>query len=249
MRTSSSQRCSTSVAASFTQRRGQSTPSRTWATWRRSTRRTHWPSAPGGSFGGHPRGQGARYRHWRPLHEPRRRRRIRGDSRSRRRPGSRRPNQVGRTKRREGPVISGSRLRQAREAVPLTQKELAESSGIAQPILSKIEVGARIASIEEARSLAFAVGVPVRFLFRDPILLPDGSLGLFRSTSSKVKSSEYTAARRLAEIGSEVLASLGKNTDLPPVRIHSVRRRETEAAASYAASDATAPTWTSPLKT
>ena len=133
-------------------------------------------------------------------------------------------------------MISGPRLRQAREAVLLTQKELAERTGIVQPLLSKIEAGVRLASRQEALSLAEAVQVPVRFLLRDPILLPEGSLGLFRSTSSKVKSAEYTAARRIAEIGAEVIGRLGEGMDLPPVRIRPVGGCDEETAATYARS-------------
>ena len=131
-------------------------------------------------------------------------------------------------------MIDGARLRQAREARGLTQKALAEITGLPQPIVSRAEIGARLLADEDTQRLADALEIPLRFLERSPLLLPEGSLGLFRAASSKVRSVEFTAARRAAEIGAEAVLRLAEGIDLPPVRIPIVRGADVEEAARFA---------------
>jgi transcriptional regulator with XRE-family HTH domain len=59
----------------------------------------------------------------------------------------------------QGSVSSG-RIVAAREAAELSQRQLAASSGIAQPTLSRIEQGTRAAKLNEILALAWALGCP-----------------------------------------------------------------------------------------
>lgn len=131
-------------------------------------------------------------------------------------------------------MIDGARLRQAREARGLTQKALAERTGLPQPVVSRAEIGSRLLEGEDIQRLADALEIPLRFLERSPTLLPEGSLGLFRAASSKVRSLEFTAARRGAEIGAEAILRLAEGVDLPAVRIQTIRGADVEEAARFA---------------
>jgi Zn-dependent peptidase ImmA (M78 family)/DNA-binding XRE family transcriptional regulator len=131
-------------------------------------------------------------------------------------------------------MIDGARLKQAREVLALTQAALAERCGLTQSVLSRIEMGNYETSPADVRLLADALEVPVNFLFARPIRLPDGSLGLFRSQSSKVKSTEYRSARRLAEIGIEAILKMSRGVSLPSPRIQEVAGADPEEAARFA---------------
>ena len=131
-------------------------------------------------------------------------------------------------------MIDGARLRQAREARGLTQKALAELTGLPQPVVSRLEIGARLLAGEDTQRVADALEVPLRFLEHPPVLLPEGSLGLFRAASSRVRSSEFTAARRAAEIGAEAILRLAEGEPLPPVRLRVHRGVAVEEAARFA---------------
>ncbi len=131
-------------------------------------------------------------------------------------------------------MIHGARLRQAREARGLTQKALAERTGLPQPVVSRLEIGARLLAGEDTQRVADALEVPLRFLEYPPVLLPEGSLGLFRAASSRVKSAEFTAARRAAEIGAEAILRLAEGVDLPFVRLQIHRGADVEEAARFA---------------
>ena len=131
-------------------------------------------------------------------------------------------------------MIDGARLRQAREARGLTQKALAERTGLPQPVVSRLEIGARLLAGEDTQRVADALEVPLRFLEHPPVLLPEGSLGRFRAASSRVKSLEFTAARRAAEIGAEATLRLAEGVDLPPVRLQVHRGADVEEAARFA---------------
>lgn len=116
-------------------------------------------------------------------------------------------------------MLIGSRVKQARELRLLTQTGLAEKTRLPQSIISRIEIGTHLASPEQARLIADALETPVSFFFRKPVELPDGSLGLFRSHSSKVSKADYSHARRVAEIGVEAIFRLSENTAIPPNRL------------------------------
>lgn len=133
-------------------------------------------------------------------------------------------------------MIIGKRLKQARECRGLTQADLANESKLAQSVVSRLEIGNYPLDTEDEVRLADILEVPLKFLACNPVELPDGSLGLFRSYSSKVKSTEYRTARRLAEIGVEALLRLAKDISLPPVRLKQVPGMEIEQAAMAARS-------------
>lgn len=72
------------------------------------------------------------------------------------------------------------------------------------------------------RKISDALGVPATFLTRAPMLLPEGSLGLFRSSRSKVAAADYNAARRKAEMGLELVLRLAEESRLPSLRLEAV---------------------------
>jgi Zn-dependent peptidase ImmA (M78 family)/DNA-binding XRE family transcriptional regulator len=134
-------------------------------------------------------------------------------------------------------MIDGARLRQVREARGLTQAALASATNIPQPFISKAESGVKPLALDLISKIADTLEVPVKCLVREPLLLPEGSLGLFRSLKSKVKSTEYTAARRQAEIGAEMIMRLvGERAQLPQLTLRSTRGIDPEEAARHARS-------------
>jgi Zn-dependent peptidase ImmA (M78 family)/DNA-binding XRE family transcriptional regulator len=133
-------------------------------------------------------------------------------------------------------MIDGQRLKQAREIKPLTQEELASRVGLPQSVISRVEMGNYPTSHAEVIRLANALDVPVNFLFRSPIVLPEGSLGLFRSLASKVKTAEFRSARRLAEVGVEAILRLAETIELPPCRLQAVQGADPDSAAQHARS-------------
>ena len=133
-------------------------------------------------------------------------------------------------------MIDGQRLKQAREIEGLTQSELATRVKMPQSVISRVEIGNYPVSNGEVIRLANELNIPVRFLFRPPVVLPEGSLGLFRSLKTKVKTVEYRASRRLAEVGIEALLRLGERVQLPTCRIQAVPDVDPEVAAMHARS-------------
>lgn len=133
-------------------------------------------------------------------------------------------------------MICGSRLRQLRELRGLSQRELSEAVGIAQPALSAYESDARFPDVTTAHKIADALVVPIAMLRKTPMTMPEGSLGLFRSTRSKVGSVAFNQARRMAEIGLETLMSLASGVKLPPIRLTTMADTPPQEAAIYARS-------------
>ena len=131
-------------------------------------------------------------------------------------------------------MINGARLKQARESRKETQASLAEKVGLPQSVISRLEIGTYPISNDDVIRIANSLEIPVGFLFRSPVELPEGSLGLFRSHSSKVAKNEYSEARRLAEIGIESILRLAEGVNLPATRIESVPDADPETAAQYA---------------
>lgn len=133
-------------------------------------------------------------------------------------------------------MINGARLRQLRELRGYSQKELAEKVSIAQPVLSGYESDSRDPNLAVAHGLADVLEVPISMLFKKPITMPDGSLGLFRSMRSKVGSVAFNQARRMAEIGLESILALASEGGLPPVRLTVVTGADPKEAAVWARS-------------
>jgi len=61
---------------------------------------------------------------------------------------------------------NGSRLRAARRAAKLSQRELADMLRVKQPTIQRYERGNRTPSDSQAQQLAAAVGIDVEELFR-----------------------------------------------------------------------------------
>jgi transcriptional regulator with XRE-family HTH domain len=105
----------------------------------------------------------------------------------------------------------GQRLRELREGVDLSARELAKRIGVSSPFLSDIELGRRFPSEEVLGKLAAALNVPLEELKqydnRGPIadlkrlMDSDPKLGLaFRTAVEKVKSGELTAEDLIARL-------------------------------------------------
>jgi transcriptional regulator with XRE-family HTH domain len=57
--------------------------------------------------------------------------------------------------------LQGERIADLSGAAGLSQRELADATGISQPTISRIVTGARAASMPELVSIAWALGVPI----------------------------------------------------------------------------------------
>ena len=74
--------------------------------------------------------------------------------------------------------MSTSLLREARERAGLTQKQLAERSGIAQSTISAYESGAREPGVEALRKLLDAAGFDLTLRQRNPSAEEAGRIAL-----------------------------------------------------------------------
>src|ERR1035441_2519591 len=84
-------------------------------------------------------------------------------------------------------IISGERVKQARELKGWTQAVLARAVGVSQAAIAQIESGAFMASDELVAEIAKSTGQPLQFFQQDPAPeFPVGSL-LFRSHASLTK--------------------------------------------------------------
>jgi transcriptional regulator with XRE-family HTH domain len=70
------------------------------------------------------------------------------------------------------------RVKTARLAASLTQRELAERAGISQSLVAQIERGEREPGRNALRGLAEALGTNVSWLLGEPITEPDGDCAL-----------------------------------------------------------------------
>jgi Zn-dependent peptidase ImmA (M78 family)/DNA-binding XRE family transcriptional regulator len=132
-------------------------------------------------------------------------------------------------------MISGERIRQAREFQGLTQAELAEKAGVEQPFLSLLEQNARQPSQEVLSRIALATRFPEAFFKLPPG--PDFPLGslLYRS-KRKVSSSENSIVRQHARVVLELVTVLEARFKPLPVRIPLHNDCEVTEAASLARS-------------
>jgi transcriptional regulator with XRE-family HTH domain len=64
-------------------------------------------------------------------------------------------------------ALLGSRVREERKSRHLTQQELADAAGMDTAHLSRIESGKAVPSINMAKKLADALGLPIAALFSD----------------------------------------------------------------------------------
>lgn len=127
-------------------------------------------------------------------------------------------------------VISGQRVRQAREIQALTQQRLAARIGVSQAAIAQIEAGAFLASEELVAAIARCTHQPVGFFTQGSgPEFPCGSL-LFRSHAA-LTSKERVSVCRYAEQVYELAVRLRKRTRPMPVKIPSLTALEPEEAA------------------
>src|SRR3954447_13058455 len=114
----------------------------------------------------------------------------------------------------------GSRVRQVRELLGLTQTELSTATGIRQSRISSIEVGTP-AQPNELEVLSRATGFGVGWFLREADAeLPDGTIR-FRKSSRASKRDDRRAVRRL-EVASELVNELSTGLRLPSVSLASI---------------------------
>jgi Zn-dependent peptidase ImmA (M78 family)/DNA-binding XRE family transcriptional regulator len=115
-------------------------------------------------------------------------------------------------------IISGERVRQAREIRAMTQKRLADLVEVSQAAIAQIEAGAFVASDDLVDAIARTTKQPITFFTQPPA--PEFSMGslLFRSHASMTKR-EMTSVCRYAEWVYEALERLRKRTRSLPVKI------------------------------
>src|SRR4051794_18378191 len=112
-------------------------------------------------------------------------------------------------------MIFGSRVRQARELRGLTQSNLADVCGVAQPYVAAVETGAKPASESFLKQAAAATCFPVAYFTEPAVDLGPGSL-LFRARAS-MTSRQERQARRYGEVLFEAMTAL--MSDLRPIPV------------------------------
>lgn len=115
-------------------------------------------------------------------------------------------------------MISGRRVRQARELRRLTQAELAEAVQVAQSMIAQLEREQRQPSRELLEAIAFQTGFPPAF-FQKPAVddFPIGSL-LFRARTT-LKAGERKSVYRYVQIVSEIVRTMAQHVNELPLRI------------------------------
>jgi Zn-dependent peptidase ImmA (M78 family)/DNA-binding XRE family transcriptional regulator len=115
-------------------------------------------------------------------------------------------------------MITGERIRQARELRGLTQTELARRLGVSQPAIAYAEAGRSQPSAELLEGIALQTGFPLSF-FRQPAApdFPAGSL-LFRRRAS-MTSQQATKVRRYAQTALELVAHMDRRLQGPELRL------------------------------
>lgn len=104
-------------------------------------------------------------------------------------------------------MISGERVRQAREICGFTQAELAEAAKVEQSHISMIEKGAREPSEQVIEAIALKTSFSPRFFKRGPAPeFPEGSL-LYRKRKS-VSASDLARVRQFARLALELNEAL-----------------------------------------
>lgn len=120
-------------------------------------------------------------------------------------------------------MISGERVRQAREFRSLTQTELARQIGITQPLVAQVESDFKQPSEAVLQAIALKTGFPLSFFRQGPP--PDFRLGslLFRSQTS-VTSRERSRVFRYGQLTYEMVEKLfAPRLKRPEVRLPKLR--------------------------
>lgn len=115
-------------------------------------------------------------------------------------------------------MISGDRIRQAREIREITQAELASAVGVDQSHVSFIEQGAREPSDKVLKAIALHTAFPVSFFRRESG--PDFPLGslLYRRRST-LRSHHRDRLRQLARLSFELTEILSNSIPIPELRL------------------------------
>jgi Zn-dependent peptidase ImmA (M78 family)/DNA-binding XRE family transcriptional regulator len=115
-------------------------------------------------------------------------------------------------------MISGERVRQAREIKKLTQQELAEQVEAGQSTIALIERGHFIPNSLLVTRLALNLGFPPSFFRQKPSQeFPLGSL-LYRAHAS-IRSTDRSLAHRYAQLAFELSERMGRKLQIGPVRL------------------------------
>lgn len=112
-------------------------------------------------------------------------------------------------------MITGDRIKQARELRGLTQTELARHASVSQAAIAHFESGRELPSEGVLQAIAFQTGFPVAFFNRNPP--PDFPLGsiLFRVRSS-VTSRQRSEVHQYGRLVFELAEEMGRHlTDIP----------------------------------
>jgi Zn-dependent peptidase ImmA (M78 family)/transcriptional regulator with XRE-family HTH domain len=126
-------------------------------------------------------------------------------------------------------VISGERVKQARELKGMTQSALAKAVGVTQAAIAQVESGAFLASEELIAEIAKRTGQPVRFFVQEPAPeFPLGSL-LLRSHKSMTKK-ELAVTYRNAQLAYEAYLRLRGRLKTLPVKIPKIAGDPVDAA-------------------
>lgn len=127
-------------------------------------------------------------------------------------------------------IISGERVKQARELKSMTQAALAKSVGVSQAAIAQIESGAFLASSDLIHEIARRTGQPIQFFSQEPAPeFPVGSL-LFRSHRAMAKG-ELTTTYRHAQLAYELYMRLRAKLRSIPVHIPMLPKVDTVMAA------------------
>lgn len=101
--------------------------------------------------------------------------------------------------------ITGLSLKEAREAMHLTQRDLAEHTGISQPTIARIESGQRRASLAELSALGEACGVFLNDMLGEGLADQVQCAGRTDSEGSQALSEylvyAFTLSQRLDQLG------------------------------------------------
>jgi Zn-dependent peptidase ImmA (M78 family)/DNA-binding XRE family transcriptional regulator len=115
-------------------------------------------------------------------------------------------------------MISGERVRQARELKGMTQTKLASLIGVSQAAIAQIESGAFVASDDLITAIANRTSQPVQFFHQPPA--PEFDVGslLFRSHASMTKR-ELSEAYRYAQVMYDIAVRMQQQLRAMPVKI------------------------------
>jgi Zn-dependent peptidase ImmA (M78 family)/DNA-binding XRE family transcriptional regulator len=106
-------------------------------------------------------------------------------------------------------MISGQRIKQAREICGLTQAQLADLVGLNQSNIARLEQGFYQPLDPISQGIAMATGFPLAFFRDEPVIdFPPGSL-MYRKRAA-LKSQHKSMLRQLARLLFEIGAELGK---------------------------------------